>query len=895
MENYLSRLDQDEKKVLCEIISGKCFKEDFIRHPDLFQKIKPGFRAQKISEDDALKLAISNIDKPVLEMTINDIVGKFLKLINDDIEKSISEHNKIKVPDDDIAIIYSLLASPFENNIDIYLKLNEKFDEEHYKSLCQLAEDIKAGHEKKEKIKNLENENSELQTKIKNITEENEQKTNDINTLKTSLSEAQNEIAKLKAESAAINNTDLLSQFDDTNASLLPSAEDDQIVSLCETESDPSGVMLIRHADLKHDGQYHIFQKDEYLLSDNTNRRKIYYKNGPSLNGFVGVWSWSVQPNLNDPTKAYVTSDYCEALDAIEVHTISEASDLDGLAAILKDGILYRPHSNKIIFAVAARGKYTGILCDKTKLVMINDKTTIASDCIEVPVYKFTSADILSLNNGLSFYKKAFAGLPDEIYKLKSNLEIVKDIVVKSFSWPVYKTRGTTRSDWQAMKDLLETISVEDTVSDIEKTCHCSADAASKLLNEFKNSALQYINGETITDDILRSVVSVSAELREKTKEALRADWEKENQEELDKLRQENVKAKQALDNARQEEKRISDRIAGKEKLAKDVETAVNERIKKARENAADFIAEMAFAGGQPVRAAIAEPAAPAADTPVPARPAAGTASPYQIFPASGDVHSLKAHHSWEEVLPTAAAELRNAGVAEKYSSGLAAFLCASYIEKQPVLLAGPNAIDITQAFSAAVTAHKYGTLYCDGSYSSQIIKEIGDDDEKIVLVNNLVSGSWMNRLPEILSRKNIFYIVTHPYAEDIQVEPKSLYGFMLPLFTDLFVDKKASGSYYGGYFADNFNSAISDAGQNEPEGIAQLGLTPLVRNRITKVVSTMHSIYPATTADDEFMFALFPVAYATLNISTIEELGKSAQISESLGNDLQSLISRSK
>lgn len=31
----------------------------------------------------------------------------------------------------------------------------------------------------------------------------------------------------------------------------------------------------------------------------------------------------------------------------------------------------------------------------------------------------------------------------------------------------------------------------------------------------------------------------------------------------------------------------------------------------------------------------------------------------------------------------------------------------------------------------------------------------------------------------------------THPYVEDIQVEPKSLYGFMLPLFTEFLVDKK--------------------------------------------------------------------------------------------------------
>ena len=71
-----------------------------------------------------------------------------------------------------------------------------------------------------------------------------------------------------------------------------------------------------------------------------------------------------------------------------------------------------------------------------------------------------------------------------------------------------------------------------------------------------------------------------------------------------------------------------------------------------------------------------------------------------------------------------------------------------------------------------------------------------------------------------------------------------------------------------------------------------QLGLTPLVRNRISKILSTMHNIYTDTAADEEFMFALFPIAYATLNIGKITDLSKSVQISESLSDDLQSLIS---
>ena len=61
-------------------------------------------------------------------------------------------------------------------------------------------------------------------------------------------------------------------------------------------------------------------------------------------------------------------------------------------------------------------------------------------------------------------------------------------------------------------------------------------------------------------------------------------------------------KAQEAFNKTKAEDERLSDIIAEKEKLADGVEKAIAERIQKARENAADFIASMAFVGGQPVQ-----------------------------------------------------------------------------------------------------------------------------------------------------------------------------------------------------------------------------------------------------------------------------------------------------
>ena len=348
--------------------------------------------------------------------------------------------------------------------------------------------------------------------------------------------------------------------------------------------------------------------------------------------------------------------------------------------------------------------------------------------------------------------------------------------------------------------------------------------------------------------------------------------------------------AQEAFNQTKSEEERLTAIIAEKEKLAEDVEVAVAERIQKARENAADFIANMAFVGGQPIQVEVTE--TPAA-VEVSSRP---DIAPYHTFSAFDDLNDLEAHHSWADVINTAAFELGEAGVAEKYRSSLAAFLCAAYIEKQPILLVGPNAIDIVQAFSAAVTGHKYGILCCEGGYCNQVITEIGTDGEDIVIINNLLASGWMNRLPEILSQKDIFYVATHPYAEDIQVEPKSLYGFMLPLFTEFFVDEKATGKYYGGYFAEDFKTYSTPKGTRKDLRIlSKFKISSLVRSRINRLVATMHGIHTAITADEDFLYAVLPIAYASLEMNELTEAiadpQKGIAISEGLKRDLECVL----
>lgn len=540
---------------------------------------------------------------------------------------------------------------------------------------------------------------------------------------------------------------------------------------------------------------------------------------------------------------------------------------MDSLINTLKEGVQYTPHAKKVMFAFYRNNRqYTAVLADIRQLNIQQKRTRIDEQCIELPVYQFAYDDLTHLKNGLFFYKYVFAGVPFDVYPLKTPLEIVKDLVLSSVSWSAYKAKGATRAEHRNFKDFLSEIPIDDISSKIEEKLQCSASEAGELLNSFLSIAWKYIDGNSLEDKLLLSAVTANEELQKKVKSLIRADWETENRNLCDQLlsvteqlseRQETLKAAQA------EEARLSSLIAEKEKLAEDVEAAVSQRIQNARSNAADFIAEMAFVDGRSQQPAV-----------IAAIPEASVKPIYKSMPLLEDSDSFEEFTSWEDAIEATAYELKEAGVAEARMFGLAAFLCAAYIEKQPILLVGPNVLDIVSAFGSIIAGHKRGVLCCDGNYDAQAIAKIGEDGEKIVVINNLFSGGWMNRIPEILSKRDIFYIVTHPYGEDIQVEPKSLYGFMLPLFTEFFVDKKPSGKYYSGRLSEDLQCCtIAGKSPAELRALAKFPLSALVKKQISSVVSTMHSACPKATADDDFMFAILPIAYATLSLNRLSEM----------------------
>lgn len=157
--NYIELLNEDEKALLCEIITGKLFKELFKQKERAFSKIQKGFRAKSLPDSLALSIAIKNIDEPFIAIFINKVVENWIKDINLKIENLETNGSTY-----DLALATALLDSVFAEHVEIYLKLAEKPSNED--ACSKLVKDI-------EYIKNEQAKQTEVADKIKSLEEEN--------------------------------------------------------------------------------------------------------------------------------------------------------------------------------------------------------------------------------------------------------------------------------------------------------------------------------------------------------------------------------------------------------------------------------------------------------------------------------------------------------------------------------------------------------------------------------------------------------------------------------------------------------------------------------------------------------------------------------------------------
>ena len=124
------------------------------------------------------------------------------------------------------------------------------------------------------------------------------------------------------------------------------------------------------------------------------------------------------------------------------------------------------------------------------------------------------------------------------------------------------------------------------------------------------------------------------------------------------------------------------------------------------------------------------------------------------------------------------------------FCSMLTAFLYATHINNVPTLIAGPGGQDIAEVLSVSMYANGAGQLTLGDECDLSIVERISEADDSIVSVQNMFGKGWTDALPQKFTRLKKQIIWTHPYVEDMLIEPKGLYNYMLPVLSECFIRK---------------------------------------------------------------------------------------------------------
>jgi hypothetical protein len=639
--------------------------------------------------------------------------------------------------------------------------------------------------------------------------------------------------------------------------------------SVCSiTAPDYNGkIWLKRLGDIDENGRMIPFNFDPEQSKVFDNRNRIFWNDGPDVEGTIGIWDWSAIPNLTSPGTDYIQSHFDSNVSPIQIIEISGAYTLNELLDALKDGVADVSRVERIMFIYQqSHGNYEGVLCEKKHIENVAGKLKLAKSVVSLDVYKFDDKSIFT-TKGIEFYKYINPGDSDNVILTRTHSDIIKEIIIRRASWSVAKQNGMSKANWKMFKTFIDMLSDDSIYNEISSLCNCTKDEAKKYLKDFVEMADRAIEESDIDREILVQIIEGSESLRKMCEAPIEAAWEERNRvaiedklKELDKIEDE-IKSRaekkktieHEIEEAKKQLQKIVDESAEYEKMGDAVKDKVKFKIEEARKDAAEFISQMIFnTSSSPIITN---------EKRVGARNLVQENNAYFIGAEcnEGEISS------YTEALESIADEMGEAGVQSQYVTSLAAYIYSAYTNRVHLIIAGPNAISIANAFSIGLCGKYAGVLDCSVDYSKDAIKQVLSSEDEIIIVKNPFAAKWIDDVIHLVEESNKFFVLVTPFVEDLLIEPKGIFNYVQPLFTESFVAYRARMKYLGKKQSEGFEKY--ERRKEKPlygELLSDFKVNGFQKNKVQRILTDMHYLDKDSNATEDYMYVLLPYAYLT-------------------------------
>ncbi|MBQ7488463.1 MAG: hypothetical protein IJT77_13310 [Clostridia bacterium] len=902
------------------------------------QKIKPGLQPDQLSDASLVAFIVKNKDVKVIKDFLELWIAYNIQMTGDTRAKQLKEGKPA-----DEAVAHALLKYGFRELVALYFKLTGEKVSDEYVRLMEYTVRVLAANEKVDASGipvewSLENAQA-FETWIESLTTDYEAKLADAEkerkSARVSLDENRRELSKLKSqlmqaengknalqqtlnatkqqlneahsllqkkEEALQSKEEELKQKEEAYknnqgpVTALPlngtdvaekktyaPAQDLKFMSLCRPYVDERGVArLLRLADVGENGEIL-----DNFVEDAPQLYRLYQKDGPEEDNYIGVWDWKSVPNIYNPAKVYFICAFHEHMEPIEIIIPDNVHSVPELVESLQAGIDREHVPDRMLYAFNNGTCYEGVYLTYSKFDERDKKSYLGTDVQSLPVHRFMASDITHIENA-TYYR--YIDLPPVVgmVNTRENMEIVKSIMLAKVLWPVMKDQGFSRADYKMIKDFVAAIPTADVFDRISKACDCSRDEAKRLADRFIANGERYMNDVTIGSDEASRLVQNSPALMEACMAAVESTWRSKNEEKIkeaearmaDLDRQEEhrkslVAAKQdefqhieaevhtvreqlkELENRKQEMEAVSEALEKQTKALEAQHIEALERSSETPDDVPDIPIPMGMPLGSPMMTPMMEPGF------------------FDEMPwHNGD---MMENNSWQDVLVSVEIALLEAGVAQYALDGLAACLYSAYMNRIPLIIAGPNSCDIVRAFSIAVEGMEPAVMRSAFEPAPIVVRRCRESRTNIVMIEQPLNSGWGGELFELLAQHNKFFVAVHPFAEDLKTVQRGMLNYFLPIMSELFVEKAPGDNYRGAQISDMF-SALPTRPLTEHHNnfMRLLRVSTLTKNNLDRLLTDMHSLLESVQADDDYMFLLYPLAYMTGSLGILKEnLGK--------------------
>lgn len=638
------------------------------------------------------------------------------------------------------------------------------------------------------------------------------------------------------------------------------------------------------------------FDENKEQIFDN--RLFLFHENGPSTADIIGFWEWKERKSETD--RWFSDSHYIDWATPIEIYVIDALSTVTEVMNLLRSGMHIPAYlRNSVIFAIQKDATIEGVLCEMENFISRPGNEVyikLKSDIYTLPYYQFSENDIFTWKNR-KIYKQVQLGEATKRIPVVNLSDTIKQLLIESMQWPIFKAQGISKPTLQSIKQVIHSIPNSTIAEKISESYNLSISDAQNCIDQFLQSVDDYIDVTDVDSTLVVQMLNSHSGLKENLYSIAEEKWHEEHTIEIQKANEEvsNIyseakqklaqaeqnllEVQQSVSEAKEQRQSVLDEISAarnqlyeiQAEIEKRIEignetvTAIRAKIADAQKDMAGFIADLSIFMPQ----AVALP------------PSENTAKTWKYECAKDGVYSeeeIELAYTWNEEYNALSQNLANSlGIEATFGAMLAAFLYSAHINNIPLLVAGPGGTEIANALSVSLYSKDAGHLTLGNEYDYDIVDEMQKNSEPVVSIGNMFGKGWSDTLPQAFSSLKMQVIWTHPTAEDLPIEPKGLYNYMLPVLSESFIGMLPAQTLWPGKRTQkNFKAFASPL--QKPLKLAafkRLGLSKLILNKLTLVLCDAKELLgnPSADKDIEVLMGLLPLCVVTGKTDVLKDV----------------------